>query len=109
MLRALMMATWPQRGTLPVNLLGAFALGALVASPNLDEAQLRPLAIGFLGAFTTFSGWMLEAAERWRGGYCTPGPLGRALCSRVLVELALTGLLGVLAFLAGRGLVGALS
>jgi CrcB protein len=54
-------------GTLGVNLLGCFAAGALFA---LFEARYALsgearviLFIGFLGAFTTFSGYMLETTE----------------------------------------------
>jgi len=101
--RGLLVRAWGTRGTVLVNLTGAFALGVVGALPGLSEGALRPLAIGFLGAFTTFSGWMLEALERWRIGACTPGPWGRALCSRVLLELSLMLALGVLAYLVGGG------
>jgi CrcB protein len=54
-------------GTLVVNLSGAFLLG-LLATLALDRsvlsAAIRPtVMIGFLGAYTTFSTWMLES---WR-------------------------------------------
>ena len=55
-------ATWsanPWLVTLAVNAAGAFALGVLLArlaARPEREAVLRPLvAVGFLGAFTTFS------------------------------------------------------
>jgi len=102
--RGLLVRAWGTRGTLLVNVAGAFALGLVVAWPGLGEGLVRIAAVGFLGAFTTFSGWMLEANERWRTGSCTPGPLGRAMCSRVLVEVALALALGVLAYLAGGAL-----
>ena len=54
-------------GTLAVNLIGAFLLGllfALTVDRAILPADLRgPLGIGFLGAFTTFSTYMLES---WR-------------------------------------------
>ncbi len=54
-------------GTLVVNLSGAFVLGFLFAwatERDVLPASVRgPLMIGFLGAYTTFSTWMLES---WR-------------------------------------------
>lgn len=54
-------------GTLVVNLSGAFVLG-LLATLALERsvlpAAIRPsVLIGFVGAYTTFSTWMLET---WR-------------------------------------------
>jgi CrcB protein len=54
-------------GTLVVNLSGSFALGLLVAlsaERGILPADIRgPVLIGFLGAYTTFSTYMLES---WR-------------------------------------------
>lgn len=54
-------------GTLVVNVSGAFLLG-LLATLALDRsllpAAIRPAVfVGFIGAYTTFSTWMLET---WR-------------------------------------------
>ncbi len=54
-------------GTLVVNLSGAFILG-LLATLALERSVLpaairAPVLIGFVGAYTTFSTWMLET---WR-------------------------------------------
>jgi CrcB protein len=54
-------------GTLLVNLSGAFVLG-LLATLAIERSVLPstirpPVMIGFLGAYTTFSTWMLES---WR-------------------------------------------
>ena len=54
-------------GTLIINLTGAFVLG-LLATLAIERAVLPstirpPLMIGFLGAYTTFSTWMLDS---WR-------------------------------------------
>jgi CrcB protein len=54
-------------GTLVVNLSGTFLLG-LLATLTLERsvlpAVIRPtVLIGFIGAYTTFSTWMLES---WR-------------------------------------------
>jgi CrcB protein len=45
-------------GTLAVNVSGSFALGLLVGAT--DDAY-RLLGTGLLGAYTTFSTWMLES------------------------------------------------
>jgi fluoride exporter len=54
-------------GTLVVNLTGSFLLGLLFAwaiERDVLPREVRgPLMIGFLGAYTTFSTWMLES---WR-------------------------------------------
>ena len=47
-------------GTLAVNLTGAFALGALYGAAVGGDA-LRLAGVSFLGAYTTFSTWALEA------------------------------------------------
>ena len=54
-------------GTLAINLSGSFVLGllfAMSAERAILPADIRgPLMIGFLGAYTTFSTFMLES---WR-------------------------------------------
>jgi CrcB protein len=54
-------------GTLAVNLSGSFLLGLLFAwatERDVLPADIRaPVMIGFVGAYTTFSTWMLES---WR-------------------------------------------
>ena len=90
---------WAQRwmigpfplGTLVVNVAGCFALGALMAW--LDRGLLSPamrqlLAVGFLGALTTFSTFGYETLDLLRGG-----EFGLALLS-VAANL-LVGLLAV--------------
>jgi CrcB protein len=47
------------RGTLVVNLTGAFAAGVL-AGAGVSATALMILGTGFLGAYTTFSTWMAE-------------------------------------------------
>ena len=47
-------------GTLIVNFTGAFLLGVLHGA-GASSSLVRISGAGFLGAFTTFSGWMLEA------------------------------------------------
>lgn len=46
-------------GTFAVNTLGAFTLGILAALA-LSRDEYRVWATGLIGAFTTFSTWMLE-------------------------------------------------
>lgn len=84
---------WRRRGagTLVVNLSGAFALGAWISWPGVDPGWLEVVGTGFLGAYTTFSTWMAEAAASWREGQ-------RAA---VVGEVALTLVLGLAA--AGLG------
>jgi fluoride exporter len=90
---------WRRRGlgTLFVNLSGAFALGLWAGVPGVSAAWLQVAGTGFLGAFTTFSTWMVEATAAWQGGRR----------GGVIAELAATLALGVaaagLGFALGRG------
>jgi fluoride exporter len=47
------------RGTLLVNLTGAFLLGGLVGA-GVDGTALLIVGTGFCGAYTTFSTWMVQ-------------------------------------------------
>lgn len=56
-------------GTVTVNITGAFLLG-VVSGMALNHQLTTLIGTGFLGAYTTFSGWMLETrslAEDRRG------------------------------------------
>jgi CrcB protein len=55
-------------GTLVVNLSGAFALG-LIAGAALTGDGYRLAATGLLGAYTTFSTWMLESRRLAAAGH----------------------------------------
>jgi CrcB protein len=81
-------------GTLVVNLTGSFVLGllfALTAERAILPAEIRgPLLIGFIGAYTTFSTFMLES---WR--LIEDGAITLALAN--LVGATLLGLLAVAA------------
>jgi len=52
-------------GTMVINVSGSFALGllfALAMERGILSPEVRPpLLIGFLGAYTTFSTWMLQS------------------------------------------------
>jgi CrcB protein len=50
---------WGAEGILAANLSGAFALGLLVGAGVGGDALLI-CGTGFLGAYTTFSTWMVE-------------------------------------------------
>ena len=63
-------------GTLVVNLLGSFTLG-LLAGAGLGGDAYTLAATGFLGAFTTFSTWVVDA--RLLVGRAGPANLAVAL------------------------------
>jgi CrcB protein len=85
--------------TLAVNVVGGFAMGLLVgvlaarAGPMAAPELRLFLATGFLGGFTTFSAFSLEAVELWQRGQ---GGLA-ALYVGLSVVLALGALAGGLA------------
>jgi len=80
-------------GTLAVNLTGALLLGVLVGlAPGGDT--LRLLGTGLLGAYTTFSTWMLETQRLAAGGR------PRAAAANLAISLGL----GLLAVWLGREL-----
>lgn len=60
-------------GTLIANLAGSFLLGicyVLIVENSLLSSQWRlALMTGFLGAFTTFSAFALEAVQLWQYGH----------------------------------------
>jgi CrcB protein len=82
-------------GTLAVNLSGSFVLGllfALTTERAILPADIRgPLMIGFIGAYTTFSTWMLESWRLIEGGSYLPA----------LANLGGSVVLGLLAMIAG--------
>jgi CrcB protein len=91
-------------GTLAVNLLGSFALGALVhaslASAHVPPVLRLALATGFLGGFTTYSAFSQETFE-----YLHAGALGAAT---LYVALTLAGGLvaSALGWLSARAVLG---
>jgi fluoride exporter len=74
-------------GTLTVNLSGAIALGVLAGS-GLSGDGLRIAGTGLIGAYTTFSTWMLETHHADATGH-----RGRAVAN-IAVSVA-AGLLAV--------------
>jgi fluoride exporter len=69
-------------GTLAVNLTGAFVLGVLAGAALSGDAY-RIAGTGFVGAYTTFSTWMLETHRLAEDGRF------RAAALNVAVSLAL--------------------
>ena len=69
-------------GTLAVNLTGAFTLGVLDGAAVGGDA-LKVAGVGFLGAYTTFSTWTLEAHRLGEDGRAGLG------LANLLVSLAL--------------------
>lgn len=58
-------AGWAWRGTLAINVVGAFALGWLLAG-NPSTGATMTVGTGLLGSFTTFSSFALEASTGGR-------------------------------------------
>jgi CrcB protein len=85
-------------GTLVVNLSGSFLLGALFAL-TVDRAILPadirgPVLIGFIGAYTTFSTYMLESWQL----------IGSGAYGLAFVNVAGSAVLGLVAVGAGLAL-----
>lgn len=77
-------------GTLAVNLLGAFVLGVVVGAA-VDGDAYRLVALGFLGAFTTFSTWALESHRLGEDGRGAPAAANFAVSLVLGVALAWAG------------------
>ncbi len=82
--------------TLAVNVAGSFALGVLLAwgTTQLPPDALSALAVGFLGAFTTFSTFTFEAVELHS--------VGRTAAAAGYLAVSLV--VGVMAAASGRAL-----
>jgi CrcB protein len=87
-------------GTLFVNVLGCFLLGALLEYASVKSALPRgvtlALGVGFLGSFTTFSTFGVETM-----GYAAEGHTSRAFVN-VLSQVALGLFAAWLGMRAGR-------
>lgn len=85
---------WPL-GTLAVNVLGSFAIGVLFVVLT-QRAHLAPLLVaGFLGGFTTFSAFSLDALKLWEGG--AAGQALAYVAASVILSLAAVALGAALA------------
>ncbi len=78
-------------GTLAVNISGAFLLG-LIAGTSLDGDVRLILGAGAIGAYTTFSTWMLE----------TQRVAGAGKQRKAVANIALSVVLGLAAVALGR-------
>jgi CrcB protein len=83
-------------GTLAVNVTGSFVLGAFLAWTTervlADPAYRFLVAIGFCGAYTTFSSYAFETVRLWEQGHVWTAA-GNLLVNNVLALAA--ALLGV--------------
>lgn len=91
-------------GTLAVNVVGSFIMGALIAwlalkAPGGGQNLRLFLATGVLGGFTTFSAFSLEVVLLWERG--APGPALGYVAASVAASIA--------ALVAGLAIVRALS
>lgn len=87
-------------GTLSVNIIGSFLMGALITmlahwGDELPAAFRNFAVTGFLGAFTTFSTFSLDAVTLWERGEIIPAAL--YVGASVVISLA--------ALIAGMALV----
>ena len=82
-------------GTLTVNVVGSFVMGAVVVLlAHLSATRFAPfLMTGVLGGFTTFSAFSLDAVTLWERGAVTQA----AVYTGASVVLSLTALIGGLA------------
>ncbi|MWD26572.1 fluoride efflux transporter CrcB [Aquicoccus sp. SCR17] len=64
-------------GTLTVNIAGSFLMGVIVVVlAHLSANRFAPLLMtGFLGGFTTFSAFSLDAMTLWERGQATTAAL----------------------------------
>ncbi len=85
-------------GTLAVNLIGCFLIGASAGLLERDllHARMRPLfVVGFLGGLTTFSSYAFDTFELFR----------KAEWGRAFANIALDNILGLVLAAAGYVLV----
>lgn len=87
--------------TLGINVVGSFLLGVvLVAGPSwLSGSTVTALAVGFLGAFTTFSAFSYEVQTLVRTGR------GSAAVGYVVLSVVLGVLAAAFGYALGRALV----
>ncbi len=92
-------------GTLAVNVVGSFAMGAVAAwlAFKAGEGWSQPLRLflttGILGGFTTFSAFSLDAVLLWERGEA--GPAAAYVAGSVLLSVA--GLVSGLALVRSTG------
>ncbi|HQX28061.1 MAG TPA: fluoride efflux transporter CrcB [Alphaproteobacteria bacterium] len=86
-------------GTLIVNIVGSFLIGALTgmfASVWQPSEEMKLFLItGFLGGFTTFSAFSLDFANLWNGGTTTMAVIYVVMSVTVSIVALFAGLLAV--------------
>ena len=83
-------------GTLAVNVLGSLALGWLVTifldHPEINSAIRLGIAVGFLGAFTTFSTFSVESVQLLLSGSISRSLLNIAANTVVCIGMCYLGI-----------------
>ena len=83
-------------GTLIVNVLGSLALGWLatvfLARPEINIALRLGIAVGFLGAFTTFSTFSFESVQLMLNGAVWRAALNVAVNTVVCLSMCYLGM-----------------
>ena len=83
-------------GTLIVNVLGSLALGWLatvfLARPEINIALRLGIAVGFLGAFTTFSTFSFESVQLMLNGAVWRAALNVAVNTVVCLSMCYLGI-----------------
>ena len=83
-------------GTLAVNVLGSLALGWLVTifldHPEINSAIRLGIAVGFLGAFTTFSTFSFESVQLLLSGSVLRSLLNVAANTVVCIGMCYLGM-----------------
>ena len=91
-------------GTVVVNVVGSFLMGTLVElgaqKLNLSQEMRAFLAVGVLGAFTTFSTFALDVATLWQRGELLATALYIAGSTALSILALFAGLAAVRAVLA---------
>jgi len=87
-------------GTLLVNVIGSFAIGALAATSIAGDsvsAQRLFFQTGLLGAFTTFSAFSLDTLSLWQNGQIAGALLNVVLNVALCLLMVSAGMLLVTA------------
>jgi fluoride exporter len=83
-------------GTLLVNVLGSFVLAAFLAWTTervlADPAYRFLVAIGFCGAFTTFSSYAFETLRLWEQGHTLAAAANLVVNNALALAATLAGL-----------------
>jgi CrcB protein len=91
--------------TLAINLTGSFVLGLLLTvgiERQWSETTIVPLAVGFLGAYTTFSTFSYETIKLLEDGDYRRATLYAVLSVGLALAATLTGMVAAGELLAAR-------